>query len=64
MFNFPVAFGENSMTHGFQKQKLTLANNIAVHLIFRFFTGFVGSAFLTVSGGVVTDTFRNEKVGK
>ena len=43
---------------------LMSANNIAVHLIFRFWTGFAGSAFLTVSGGLISDTFRNEKVAK
>lgn len=42
---------------------IALANNAAVHLIFRFLTGFVGSAFLSVAGGTVTDLFRNEKVG-
>ncbi|KAK4687747.1 hypothetical protein P7C73_g2377, partial [Tremellales sp. Uapishka_1] len=47
LLNFPVAF----------------ANNIAVHLIFRFLTGFAGSAFLSVSGGVVSDIFPNAKVG-
>ncbi|GFZ43023.1 hypothetical protein JCM24511_00741 [Saitozyma sp. JCM 24511] len=43
VFNLPVAF----------------ANNIAVHLIFRFLTGFAGSAFLSVSGGAVSDVFPN-----
>ncbi|RSH94280.1 hypothetical protein EHS25_004083 [Saitozyma podzolica] len=47
LFNLPVAF----------------ANNIAVHLIFRFFTGFAGSAFLSVSGGAVSDVFPNHLVG-
>lgn len=47
LFNFPVAF----------------ANHISVHLIFRFFTGFAGSAFLSVAGGTVTDLFKNDKVG-
>jgi predicted MFS family arabinose efflux permease len=41
---------------------LTLANNLAVHLIFRFLTGFAGSAFLSVSGGAITDVFHNAKV--
>ncbi|RXK41008.1 hypothetical protein M231_01639 [Tremella mesenterica] len=39
------------------------SNKIAVHLVFRFLTGFGGSAFLSVSGGAITDVFRNEKVG-
>lgn len=47
VFNFPAGF----------------ANNIAVHLIFRFLSGFAGSAFLTVSGGTITDIFPNDKVG-
>jgi len=47
LLTFPVAF----------------ANHIAVHLIFRFFTGFAGAAFLSVAGGTVTDLFHNHKVG-
>lgn len=47
VLNFPVAF----------------APNIAVHLIFRFLTGFAGSAFLSVSGGAISDVFINAKVG-
>jgi MFS family permease len=39
------------------------ANNIAVHLMFRFLTGFAGSAFLSVSGGAISDVFPNAKVG-
>lgn len=39
LLNFPVAF----------------ANHISVFLIFRFLTGFVGSAFLSVAGGSVSD---------
>jgi predicted MFS family arabinose efflux permease len=47
VLNFPVAF----------------ANNLAVHMVFRFLTGFAGSAFLSVSGGAVSDVFTNAKVG-
>ncbi|BEJ12282.1 hypothetical protein CspHIS471_0207420 [Cutaneotrichosporon sp. HIS471] len=46
LFNFPVAF----------------APHIGVHLAFRFVTGFVGSAFLSVSGGAITDVFHNTHV--
>lgn len=46
VLNFPVAF----------------ANNVAVHMIFRFLTGFAGSAFLSVSGGAISDVFKNENV--
>ncbi|KAL7424205.1 hypothetical protein Q5752_001791 [Cryptotrichosporon argae] len=46
LLNFPVAF----------------APDIAVHLVFRFLSGFAGSAFLSVSGGAVTDVFANAKV--
>lgn len=35
----------------------------AVHLIFRFITGFAGSAFLSISGGTVSDMFINSEVG-
>lgn len=47
VLNFPVAF----------------ANHISILLIFRFLTGFAGSAFLSVSGGAISDVFPNEKVG-
>ncbi|ORY28299.1 major facilitator superfamily domain-containing protein [Naematelia encephala] len=47
LLNFPVAF----------------ANYISVHLIFRFLTGFAGSAFISVSGGAISDVFPNAKVG-
>lgn len=46
LLNFPVAF----------------ANNVSVHMIFRFLTGFAGSAFLSVSGGAISDVFKNEHV--
>ncbi|KAF9531277.1 major facilitator superfamily domain-containing protein [Crepidotus variabilis] len=45
-FTFPVAF----------------APNISVHLIFRFITGFCGSAFLSVAGGSVGDLFSDANV--
>lgn len=46
LLNFPVAF----------------APHIALHLAFRFLTGFVGSGFLSVSGGAITDIFHNTRV--
>ncbi|KAI5117818.1 hypothetical protein M0805_004948 [Coniferiporia weirii] len=46
VFSFPVAF----------------APNIVVFLIFRFLSGFAGSAFLSVAGGSVGDLFSNETV--
>ncbi|EJD05266.1 MFS transporter [Fomitiporia mediterranea MF3/22] len=46
VFSFPVAF----------------APNIVVFLIFRFVSGFVGSAFLSVAGGSVSDLFTNDAV--
>ncbi|KDR77915.1 hypothetical protein GALMADRAFT_244882 [Galerina marginata CBS 339.88] len=46
VFNFPVAF----------------APNIAIYLIFRFITGFCGSAFLSVAGGSVSDLFTDSNV--
>lgn len=36
---------------------VSFANNLAVFLIFRFLTGFCGSAFLSVAGGSVSDIF-------
>ncbi|OXG89850.1 hypothetical protein C346_02136 [Cryptococcus neoformans D17-1] len=47
LLNIPVAF----------------ANNISVHLVFRFLSGFAGAAFGAVSGGVISDVFPNKKVG-
>ncbi|KAF8920630.1 MFS general substrate transporter [Mucidula mucida] len=41
---------------------VTFAPNIAVYLIFRFITGFCGSAFLSVAGGSVSDLFDNASV--
>ncbi|KAG8996476.1 hypothetical protein FRB94_008272 [Tulasnella sp. JGI-2019a] len=41
---------------------VALAPDISVFLVFRFLTGFSGSAFLSVAGGSVTDLFRNENV--
>ncbi|PPQ75012.1 hypothetical protein CVT24_010396 [Panaeolus cyanescens] len=41
---------------------VAFAPNIAVHLIFRFFTGFAGSAFLSVAGGSVSDLFSDATV--
>ncbi|KAF8956847.1 major facilitator superfamily domain-containing protein [Flammula alnicola] len=46
LFTFPVAF----------------APNIAVYLVFRFVTGFCGSAFLSVAGGSVSDLFDDSTV--
>lgn len=37
---------------------------LAVYLIFRFLTGFAGSAFLSVAGGSVSDLFTSDKVAK
>ncbi|KAF9256456.1 MFS general substrate transporter [Marasmius fiardii PR-910] len=41
---------------------VAFAPNIEVLLIFRFITGFCGSAFLSVAGGSVSDLFVNEEV--
>ncbi|KIJ49144.1 hypothetical protein M422DRAFT_28127 [Sphaerobolus stellatus SS14] len=46
LLGFPVAF----------------ANNAPVYLIFRFFTGMAGAAFLSVAGGSVSDLFDNQTV--
>lgn len=40
-----------------------LAPNISVLLVFRFLTGLVGSAFLSVAGGTVGDMFSKSEVG-
>ncbi|EPQ55542.1 MFS general substrate transporter [Gloeophyllum trabeum ATCC 11539] len=41
---------------------IVFAPNIAVFLVFRFITGFCGSAFLSVAGGSVSDLFDNRSV--
>ncbi|KAJ3536252.1 hypothetical protein NM688_g6864 [Phlebia brevispora] len=41
---------------------VTFAPDIAVYLIFRFITGFCSAAFLSVSGGSVSDVFDNASV--
>lgn len=46
LLNFPVAF----------------ANNIAVHLIFRFLSGWGGSAFLSLAGGSIGDMFMGPNI--
>ncbi|KAG2151542.1 major facilitator superfamily domain-containing protein [Suillus clintonianus] len=46
IFTFPVVF----------------APNITVFLVFRFITGFCGSAFLSVAGGSVSDMFPNSSI--
>jgi multidrug resistance protein len=42
---------------------VAFAPNIVVHLVFRFLGGFIGSSFLTVAGGSVSDLFENRQVG-
>ncbi|KDN52663.1 MFS general substrate transporter [Tilletiaria anomala UBC 951] len=41
---------------------VTFANNVEVLFIFRFITGFCGSAFLSVAGGTVTDLYQPHNV--
>ena len=49
---------------------VALSNNLrnsfipVVHLVFRFVTGFCGSAFLSVAGGSVSDLFNDRTVAK
>ncbi|KII93520.1 hypothetical protein PLICRDRAFT_152327 [Plicaturopsis crispa FD-325 SS-3] len=42
---------------------VTFAPNLAVYLIFRFLTGFCGSAFLSVAGSSISDLFTDATVG-
>lgn len=65
VLSFPVAFAPNigmgiSAPTIFPVTWLTII--LAVFLIFRFFGGFVSSAFLSVAGGSVSDLFPNETV--
>ncbi|PWN46595.1 MFS general substrate transporter [Violaceomyces palustris] len=41
---------------------VSFANNAPVFLLFRFITGFCGSAFLSIAGGTVSDLFTRDKV--
>lgn len=63
-FSFPIAFAEHICTRHLQRSiNLLMANPLpAIFLIFRFLTGFCGSAFLSVAAGSVSDMFTNEKV--
>lgn len=66
LLNFPVAFannpGECPILHNNTEPILTWG--VAVHLIFRFFSGMAGSAFLSVAGGSVSDLFNDTTVAK
>lgn len=69
VLSFPVVFAPNA---GQSNAKLPcrlprLTRVFAateVYLVFRFFTGFCGSAFLSVAGGSVSDLFTNAHVAK
>jgi MFS family permease len=74
LFNIPVALANNiGESPGWASQSVLPVrssklntpdrDNTAVHLIFRFITGFAGSAFLSISGGTVSDMFINSEVG-
>ncbi len=66
VFNIPVAFANNIGNSGCPLYFVPFTDSnvsLAVHLIFRFLTGFCGAAFLSVAGGTVTDLFENEHVG-
>lgn len=71
VFSIPVAFAHDigtsnagslflSVVHLIDQALFTFA---AVFLVFRFVTGFCGAAFLSVSGGSVSDMFPNATVG-
>jgi MFS family permease len=63
VFTFPVTFAPNFGMHMDQDaQMLRLIPILAVYLIFRFITGFCGSAFLSVAGGTASDLFDNQHV--
>ncbi|PPQ97319.1 hypothetical protein CVT26_006637 [Gymnopilus dilepis] len=62
--NFPVAFAPDigAMRFLVSKSVMALTHLLAVYLIFRFITGFCGSAFLSVAGGSVSDLFTDKNV--
>jgi MFS family permease len=66
VFSWPVAFAPNACEFG-PRSSLMPHETIsfsAVYFIFRFVTGFCGSAFLSVAGGSVSDLFSNDTVAK
>lgn len=66
IFSWPVAFAPNigeRMSLFDTRRRISTATT-AVFLVFRFLSGFAGSAFLSVAGGSVSDLFTNEKVAK
>lgn len=66
ILQFPVAFAPNAgkVLGGLSFHKILLLPLTGVYLTFRFITGFCGSAFLTVSGGTVSDMFPDSSVAK
>jgi MFS family permease len=71
VFSIPVAFAHDIGTSNAGSLFLSVVHLIdpalftfaAVFLVFRFVTGFCGAAFLSVSGGSVSDMFPNATVG-
>lgn len=66
LFSLPVVFAPNIGMPCVTAIYLTLISEYiqAVYLIFRFITGFCGSAFLSVAGGTVSDLFSDATVAK
>lgn len=65
IFSWPVAFAPNIGEYiACLSLWLSSLCDTAVFLVFRFVTGFCGSAFLSVAGGSVSDLFSNATVAK
>lgn len=69
-FQFPIAFANHagmlvsSLTLSTRHQAHTLGCLLALYMIFRFLSGMVGAAFLSVAGGSVIDIYDNTSVAK
>jgi MFS family permease len=67
ILNFPVAFANNIGQFIIHLPEVMPGINItsnfaAVHLTFRFISGFGGAAFLSLGGGSIADLFMGPKV--
>ena len=67
VFSWPVAFAPDiclSLALFNVATVIMVISRTDIHLIFRFVTGFCGSAFFAVSGGSISDMFSSDKVAK
>jgi len=63
-FNFAVAFSPDAGMSCLRSRLRNILIFLVVYLVFRFITGFCGSAFMSVAGGSVSDLFADRAVAK